>query len=690
MFRNNRFSIIIFLALVLCSALHAEENQHPEAQAWFNRGEASIAAGDTAGALKAFREAVRRDRKFAEAHHRMAEIFLARGTLDDRLNAKWAIREAVRLKPDNTRFLHTYVEWMLSTGMDGKARRTLGRILDLDPGDSRAYYKIGLFYDKEWIRYEDMRSAQYDEDGSFVMNFTTENHAHKDREAALEYYRKALSLNPDLSDACYRIALIHFEKGELDSMVAFLNSAIERNPANADYHLFLGLAYQEQGLFEKARTAYDNARKLMPEEALALFHDIELVASPEETDRFNRSRFTDQVKLREGFWNQRDPMLLTDYNERMIAHFGRIAYANLRYSLPIKRIPGWKTDQGRVYIRYGKPYFTSKSRPGLDLKSYARWAYPDFSFSFESRSLSRNYDLTIPSKEYYDKLIEVRPDMYDPIEEYQKMPLSCSAANFRTLEGSPMLDMYQSLSRETLDDSLAKTGRYLRRGIFLFDGDWQEVYRNITEEPWLYNPENSKLLIGWHRSEMVPGEHLLVVEYLDAITRKIGRYRDSVDVAHYDHSDLCMSDIVLAREIGDFRDPGEPRRGGKRIIPNTLSAYDESSPVLIYFEIYHLIFNPAGTTSYRLDLITERIEEKPDVMRRIRDLFKRDKEARSVTTSYTYSGNVQNEVFFHELHLQQKRAGSYRLTIRVQDLISDSAAEKTIEFELLNAESIKL
>ncbi|HYJ89665.1 MAG TPA: GWxTD domain-containing protein [Pyrinomonadaceae bacterium] len=52
------------------------------------------------------------------------------------------------------------------------------------------------------------------------------------------------------------------------------------------------------------------------------------------------------------FWHRRDPNPDTEENEFLEEHYQRIAYANEHFS---SGIPGWKTDRGRIYIRWGKP-----------------------------------------------------------------------------------------------------------------------------------------------------------------------------------------------------------------------------------------------------------------------------------------------------------------------------------------------
>lgn len=65
------------------------------------------------------------------------------------------------------------------------------------------------------------------------------------------------------------------------------------------------------------------------------------LTTPEEKDQFI-----------EQFWRRRDPDPATPENEYKEEHYRRIAYANEKFH---SGVPGWKTDRGWVYIKYGPP-----------------------------------------------------------------------------------------------------------------------------------------------------------------------------------------------------------------------------------------------------------------------------------------------------------------------------------------------
>jgi GWxTD domain-containing protein len=53
-----------------------------------------------------------------------------------------------------------------------------------------------------------------------------------------------------------------------------------------------------------------------------------------------------------GFWHERDPTPDTEENEYKDEHYQRMAYANEHFT---SGKPGWLTDRGRIYVKFGKP-----------------------------------------------------------------------------------------------------------------------------------------------------------------------------------------------------------------------------------------------------------------------------------------------------------------------------------------------
>jgi len=85
-----------------------------------------------------------------------------------------------------------------------------------------------------------------------------------------------------------------------------------------------------------------------------LNEDVRWIITPEERATFRAlSNNEDRDRFIERFWKCRDPTPGTPENEFKEEHYRRIAFANMHFGWD--KVPGWETDRGRVYIRYGPP-----------------------------------------------------------------------------------------------------------------------------------------------------------------------------------------------------------------------------------------------------------------------------------------------------------------------------------------------
>jgi GWxTD domain-containing protein len=108
---------------------------------------------------------------------------------------------------------------------------------------------------------------------------------------------------------------------------------------------------------EQKQEVPDRPRNVKPELKKAykdwLEKDVAYIITDEEKRAFKKLT-TDEEREQfiEAFWRRRDPDPDTDENEFREQYYERIAYANEHFA---SGIPGWKTDRGRIYIKFGKP-----------------------------------------------------------------------------------------------------------------------------------------------------------------------------------------------------------------------------------------------------------------------------------------------------------------------------------------------
>lgn len=114
------------------------------------------------------------------------------------------------------------------------------------------------------------------------------------------------------------------------------------------------------------------------------------------------------------FWGARDPTTGTPRNEALEDFYGRVATVNRIFAESgAAPIPGWRTDRGRIYLRYGAPD-TALHRPQpRSTNPYEVWKYARQQRKFVFFDLTRfgNYaliwsdDVREPRRPNWDELL---------------------------------------------------------------------------------------------------------------------------------------------------------------------------------------------------------------------------------------------------------------------------------------------
>lgn len=122
------------------------------------------------------------------------------------------------------------------------------------------------------------------------------------------------------------------------------------------------------------------------------------IAPSEEVDAMRNLGPADQVAAWERFWRRRDPTPDTGRNEYQIEFFRRLRYADKHFS---GFGPGWRSDMGRIYIRYGPPDQIEQRSASSTTPTVEIWFYnqPYHRFVFADREGFGRFTLVQPSGE---------------------------------------------------------------------------------------------------------------------------------------------------------------------------------------------------------------------------------------------------------------------------------------------------
>lgn len=180
-----------------------------------------------------------------------------------------------------------------------------------------------------------------------------------------------------------------------------------------------------------------------------LNEEVVWIITPEERTAFGRLETDDErQQFIEQFWLRRDPTPDTEENEEKEEHYRRIAWANDRFA---SGIPGWKTDRGMVYIKFGAADEREEhptGGPGIrDIAEgggettffpYERWRYryiegvgQDVIIEFVDKSMTNEYRMTWDPTEK-DALLRV-PGA--GLTLYEQLGLANKADRFQGMSG---------------------------------------------------------------------------------------------------------------------------------------------------------------------------------------------------------------------------------------------------------------
>lgn len=578
--------------------------------------------------LKALKKFVREHPNYAPAHHEMAKLYMAQNTPQSRQRAKRALQKTIQLDRKNPIYQITLGDLYWAQGFRSKANTQFEKIYSTYPDNAKAAYEIGHHAIKQYDHYKNMGTA-------------FKYLAQEDLERAIAHLKKSIEINPKYQDPYYLLGILYDNQKQPQELVKLANQLLTHRPNDKDALLFRGLGLQRQRLFDKANTSYQAALDHMDNEERKIMESIDLITDPKQQPTFktaclNVSQSQDTL-AHDTFWREQDPLFLTEFNERRLAHYGRIAYANLHFSQPSKNIAGWQTDMGKTYIRFGEPLRKQTTRPyikeppsGAEFMTVythqEHWFYEGFKLTFQNWdgldawgfakmdvariSIAGSPNLHPAMRPTTDRLatevFQETPSRYIDPYRFTKYSMPYQLVSFQEAD-SIRIELSYVLPKHKLLASAIPDIVNWENGTFLFDHQWQPIYRNVDKKQLdLRKPLNftstdslrKNHLISTQQLKVKPGNYHVIAETWSNKTGAIGTVRTLSQFA-FDDSIFSASDLLLANTI-QSRTPFPEKRADLLIKPNPMRTYYRHAPIFIYLEVYNLTQNTFGQTQYEI------------------------------------------------------------------------------------------
>lgn len=485
----------------------------------------------------------------------------------------------------------------------------------------------------------------------------------------------------------------------MDEAVERLLRVLVIDAGHVPARLLLGLVYYENEMFQRLVGLFDDYRRQAPEASEPYFMlALALVAQGEDAHAriafsHGLSRLTlDDPYHAAGFvpdgtgaaardtsveraWASRDPLLSTPTNERLMEHYQRVAYANLRFSEDAAMRGGWKSDRGTVYIRYGAPIerFISASSVGPD----QLWSYDPFSVSFmRLRGRPWTYRNGIFERKEYrsiEALAKAYPPVYRVDTEWTTFPLDARFVQFRGPEGRTRVDVDVTLRDSRIGSEPGPRGARqvdVEHGVLALDDAWQVRERSLNELrylTWLAGDREGGYFVRSDVLNLAPGTHPIRVELVDIATDALGLLTDTLVVRAFTGDALALSDIAVNRR-SVTREDGRGRTATVFLpAPNGIGVRGRSLEA--FAEVYNLAIHTAPDTARFSAQFAVRPAEDPDGW--------------TLVSSTTEATTDTWAVLRLKLDLTETAPGPKRLRLRLTDHARNETVERVTDFRVV-------
>lgn len=221
-------------------------------------------------AIPVLRKAIQRNPGYANAHSNLGMALQHQGEWKQ---AAAAYRQAITLAPQHTNALFNLGVLLFCQDQPGEATRTLLKLLELEPNHADGIFYLGLLSDKmgdsgNAIELINHAISLAPDQPIYHLNLALIYDRAGAPEQTIKHMQIAATLPiPHTATILGEIALLYAKLGKIAEAFSYANEALQLNPELFSGHLALGLANYSSGNEEAAIACYQQAIRLMPDNA---------------------------------------------------------------------------------------------------------------------------------------------------------------------------------------------------------------------------------------------------------------------------------------------------------------------------------------------------------------------------------------------------------------------------------------
>ncbi len=721
---HSRSTLILAALACLAAAPLPSLAQTREARQTLANGVRLAQEGDSASALSLFEEATSIDPTYAEAHFRKG-LFHSRQSsgraLDfrDRMIAHDAFDEAIRWDPGNPLYLLELGKLLLMQEMRVDARRVLERALDAAeradaPTLAEVHFQLGILKETQWRRFRDrhrlplgvdqIRGDMAFANPRYVWDMLDASgyiagQGGGERESMLSHFHRALTANPAHVGAATHLLASYHDEGRTDEFMAESRRFVRAAPAEPRGYLALGLGLHALGRDDEAAGAFEYAIELLPANERTEFLAVSRLLRQDDAEVFDSLAGGDRAEAARRFWTAYDPLYLTPSNEFWVEYLARMAYSDLRFGLPEYRTPGWRTDRGEIWVRYGEPIRQATFSPNTtdtgDFEAVGRvttvWSYGREGpvFIFRQNPGYRRATFANDFRFYADDYRSIQPARFSAPSIPALVPMPAQIARFRGPDGGMDLEVHAAVPLDSLGRVAQSASATLETGLFVIDPGGAEIRRLVESEDVRFG-DGGALPMSWRTTVPQGQPYIVSAEARDPLSWAAGAHRARIDARSFPSGEPSVSDILVGHSLAALVESPRTRADFYIEAEPTLT-FGPAESIGLYFELYNLLPDLDQYASYDLDLAltVEEIYREGPVSRLLGALADRWGLTEEGQEAVRLSFNKEDRVVardlipeFFTIQLDEPPPGRYGLRLNVRDRNAGVVLTTTRTFEI--------
>ncbi|MFA7421604.1 MAG: GWxTD domain-containing protein, partial [Melioribacteraceae bacterium] len=629
-----------------------------------------------------------REKRDAATYYELAKIYWTQSSYEMRNKAFDYAYYAVAEDKKNIKYRYFYADLCRSFSKF-EARDQWEEILEIDSTQIPALLNLAEYSAREFFEWD----KSYRNLGATLAPL--HKWADEDFYEAVKYYEKALKIDSTNYDLCMKVALFFEMNNKPRLAIKHLERLANLNKADKDVYLALGLVYYHTDDFQKSFENYSKALSYMSKYEYEdyTYNSVKLILSKD----FEKMGLKTEAEMKDYisyYWNEKDPLRMTKYNERLLEHYSRVAYANLNFAEPLRNLVGWKTDRGEMVVRYGEPLYRMRLRAEYKGKlgserlsnsqaytpSKETWNYPGFSISFVNKSLGTHYQISDEYVSYLNEIKSYNSTIYQPKFNGPIFNLMYKTYQFAS-KNKTKVDVYLTYDVD-LADSLSLPKSFSEGydvSFSLYDDSFNEKIKYNNTVTDISQVENH--LINTCVIKTKPTAGNATFEILRKQDRGVASYHGRFKNQSFNTANLVLSDLVLSKEIKiEEQVPGGFWRNEYSILPNVTNTFDSKAPLYLYYEIYNLSLSSDKESNFEQTVTLKPKEEEGFFDSILSTIGLKQSEKKLSLTSQYKLPNADQQMYL-QLDMNNYPTGTYILTVTIKD----KNANKTVS---MNSELI--